>query len=129
MLDESAIEMLRLALAGLGTPDSTAAWAAIEPLNRLPGHGLDVVIDLAATSALGATVLVSARPAGAQLLARLTPRRREVAGLMIGGASNKAIARALGLSVGTVKDHVHAILTTLGFASRAELISAALGRS
>lgn len=38
--------------------------------------------------------------------AALTPRELEGLGLMAGGASNKLIARALGISVHTAKFHV-----------------------
>jgi DNA-binding NarL/FixJ family response regulator len=44
----------------------------------------------------------------------LSPRERAVALLIAGGLSNKDIARELGLSLGTVKVHVHNILRKLG---------------
>jgi DNA-binding CsgD family transcriptional regulator len=51
----------------------------------------------------------------------LTPREREVAQLLVRGATNDEIARALWISRHTVKDHVKAIYAKLGAASRAEL--------
>jgi DNA-binding CsgD family transcriptional regulator len=51
----------------------------------------------------------------------LTPREREVARLLIRGESNDEIAQALWISRYTVKDHVKAVYTKLGVASRAEL--------
>lgn len=50
----------------------------------------------------------------------LTPRENEILGLLAEGQSNKAIARNLGISDGTVKLHVKAILRKLGVHSRVE---------
>ena len=56
------------------------------------------------------------------LRARLTPRELEVLGAMADGASNKAIARQLGISFHTAKFHVAAILTKLNADSRTEAV-------
>jgi DNA-binding NarL/FixJ family response regulator len=88
---------------------------------------MQVVIDFRASAALGAPVIVArSRETPPRVLDQLSPQRRRVAAQLLAGASNKQIARALGISLGTVKDHVHDILVTLRFRSRAELISAAL---
>ncbi len=50
----------------------------------------------------------------------LTPREREILCLLAEGQSNKVIARNLGISDGTVKLHVKAILRKLGIHSRVE---------
>lgn len=50
----------------------------------------------------------------------LTPRESEILSLLAEGQSNKAIARNLGISDGTVKLHVKAILRKLGVHSRVE---------
>jgi DNA-binding NarL/FixJ family response regulator len=52
----------------------------------------------------------------------LSPRERAVALLIGGGLSNKEVARELGLSPGTVKNHVHSILQKLGERNRNSLI-------
>jgi DNA-binding CsgD family transcriptional regulator len=52
---------------------------------------------------------------------RLTRREREVLLWVGGGMSNKGIARQLGLSVGTVKQHVHSIFQKTGARSRYEV--------
>jgi DNA-binding NarL/FixJ family response regulator len=52
----------------------------------------------------------------------LTPRERAVALLIAGGLTNKQVARELGLSQGTVQNHVHTILQKLGVTSRNSLI-------
>jgi two-component system, NarL family, nitrate/nitrite response regulator NarL len=52
--------------------------------------------------------------------AKLTPREAEVGELLKRGYSNKHIARALGLQLPTVKNHVHTILEKLAAGSRGE---------
>ena len=59
----------------------------------------------------------------------LSPREREVAFLVAHGFANKEIARELGLSLGTVKLHVHTILRKLGTPRRDRLILLASGRA
>jgi DNA-binding NarL/FixJ family response regulator len=54
----------------------------------------------------------------------LTPRQAEVLNLLLQGKPNKEIARRLGLSVETVKDHVQAVLRALGVNSRTQAVLA-----
>ena len=58
----------------------------------------------------------------------LTPRETEILGLLAEGQSNKAIARNLGISDGTVKLHVKAILRKLDVHSRVEAAVMAVER-
>jgi len=60
--------------------------------------------------------------------AELTPRETEILGLLAEGQSNKAIARNLGISDGTVKLHVKAILRKLDVHSRVEAAVMAVER-
>lgn len=53
-------------------------------------------------------------------LKTLTEREREILQLLAGGESNKAIAKTLGISNDTVKQHVRHILTKLNLTSRVE---------
>ena len=55
----------------------------------------------------------------------LTPRELEVLAAIANGASNKAIARRLEISVHTVKFHVASILTKLNVESRTEAVTRA----
>jgi DNA-binding NarL/FixJ family response regulator len=54
----------------------------------------------------------------------LTPRQSDVLGLLLQGKPNKLIARELGLSVETVKDHVAAVLRALNVTSRTQAVLA-----
>lgn len=54
----------------------------------------------------------------------LTPRQTDVLQLLLQGQSNKLIARALNLSVETIKDHVAAVLRTLNVSSRTQAVLA-----
>lgn len=58
----------------------------------------------------------------------LTPRQKHVLHLLTQGLSNKLIARELGVSVETVKDHVAAVLKALGVSSRTQAVVAATQR-
>jgi DNA-binding CsgD family transcriptional regulator len=55
----------------------------------------------------------------------LTPRQRDVLRLIALGLQNKEIAAKLGLSLATVRNHVHAILDTLGLHSKLEAVALA----
>ena len=59
----------------------------------------------------------------------LSPREREVASLVAEGLSNKEIGRRLFISLATVKDHMHHILTKTGLGSRAAVTAAVLGHA
>lgn len=77
---------------------------------------------------LSAAALVAAgysfdrlRPANSR--PHLSQRERQVADLLVDGASNKVIARALDISVHTAKFHVTAIMDKLGARNRADAVS------
>jgi len=70
--------------------------------------------------------LVRSATKGPQPGSDLTPREREVLGLMVHGMSNKEIAQALVVSQSTAKFHVSRILAKLGASGRTEAVTIAL---
>lgn len=113
-------------------PAAAAACAAI-PAARLVGHlagpGPGSIADALAALAFGAAARAwLRRPAAAGAPARrrwdgygLSPRELDVLVLLEGGASAKAVARELGISANTARNHCAAIYRKLGIGSRAEL--------
>jgi DNA-binding CsgD family transcriptional regulator len=76
-----------------------------------------------------ATIAVTSRgqqgePSGIEL----TPRERDVLALMAEGASNKAIASRLGISVHTAKFHVGSLLDKLDATGRTDAVAHAARR-
>ncbi len=70
------------------------------------------------TTAVG----IDEAPPAHDRLARLTPRQIEVLEHLCEGEPNKRIATHLGLSVSTVKQHIHTILREMGAANRTEAV-------
>ena len=52
----------------------------------------------------------------------LAPRQRQILGMVAGGQSNKEIARALGLSISTVKNTLTKTYWRLGARNRTEAV-------
>ena len=106
--DEYARELLALDPAGVGylLKDRVADVADfLEAVRRVGDGGTALDPDVVA-QLLG-------RHRGDAALDRLTPREREVLGLMAEGRSNRAIADALVVSGGAVEKHVGNIFTKL----------------
>jgi len=93
--------------------------AAARGLAILPRDTLEALID-ANAPAPPASLAGEAKAA-----MPLTPRELEVLAAMADGASNKAIARRLGISFHTAKFHVAAILAKLDADSRTEAVAKA----
>lgn len=81
---------------------------------RLATPGEDATVALVSREALAA-----AGPADIEL----TPRERDVLLMMAEGASNKAIARRLGISVHTAKFHVGSLLEKLDATGRTDAVA------
>jgi DNA-binding NarL/FixJ family response regulator len=101
--------------AGVLTPDATAEQ--LDAALRAVFAGL-LVRSPVAPDARGF--------APAEDMPLLTPREREILGLIGEGLSNKAMARRLGISVHTVKFHLEALFTKLEATSRAEAVAKGL---
>lgn len=100
-------------------------------LKNLSAHELADAIRMAhkgqsvlAKEASQALVNATRRPSTDSL--KLTPREREVLRLMVKGASNSEIARALTVSESTAKKHVSNVLIKLNVSSRTEAVAFAL---
>lgn len=65
--------------------------------------------------------------AGALALDQLTPRQNDVLRLLAEGKSNRGVAEELGLTEGTVKQHVHAVYRVLQVVNRVEAVRLFLG--
>jgi DNA-binding CsgD family transcriptional regulator len=63
-----------------------------------------------------------------ELDVELTPREHDVLELLADGASNKEIARRLGISASTVKFHVRSVADKLGADGRTDAVAHALRR-
>ncbi len=70
-----------------------------------------------------AVVVPAAAAASAEADNALTPRELEVLALLAEGASNKAIARRLGISVHTAKFHVGSLIDKLDAISRTDAVA------
>ena len=68
------------------------------------------------------------RAGGVPRYSSITPRELDVLALMAEGASNKAIAKRLGISVHTAKFHVGSILDKLDATGRTDAVAHAARR-
>ncbi len=125
-IDPAVLAALSKTLDELKAPAGAIPVGALASLAPIARPGTRLHIDLEASKTLGAPLVTVTEPArDPAFLAGLTARQQEVATLIIDGMSNKAIADALGISIATVKDHVHAILRALQLPSRSAVIAAA----
>ena len=116
MSENTAPNPIRLAL---DLADAALADRLATTLAHVPG--LELVGE---TEAADAVVVL---PTNASLVAdgdiSLTPRELEVLTLLAEGASNKMIARRLGISVHTAKFHVRSLLDKLDAVGRTDAVA------
>ncbi|MBE3553237.1 MAG: response regulator transcription factor [Kyrpidia tusciae] len=72
------------------------------------------------------TLAAPAQGSAAEVAKRLTPREREILGLIARGRSNREIAEALTISENTVKNHLKNIMAKLDVKNRAQLAALAV---
>lgn len=92
-----------------------ASWAAGAQMSR------EQAVSAALALAMSASSPIQDTPVSAPASEPLTRREREIAQLLARGDSNRQIAEALFVSVGTVSVHVHRILQKLGLYSRQQV--------
>jgi DNA-binding CsgD family transcriptional regulator len=116
LTDDIASSPIRLALhvEDAALADRLAALLAAVPGLRLVGWG---------EPADAAVVLPKGASPQAGGDASLTPRELEVLALLAEGASNKMIARRLGISVHTAKFHVGSLLDKLDAIGRTDAVA------
>ena len=121
-LDEYVFEALRAGASGFLLKDAEPA-DLVEAIRVIAaGEGMLAptvtrrLIDAFASGAVSAP----APAAGPTVLDALTPREREVLVRVTAGLSNAEVAEALGVTVGTVKVHVNAVLAKLGVRDRVQ---------
>ena len=102
--------------------DSALADRLATLLSGIPG------LRLAQPGEAADAALVSSRAAPVEQDAPLTPREVEVLNHLAEGASNKTIARRLGISVHTVKFHVASLLDKLDATGRTDAVAHAARR-
>jgi DNA-binding NarL/FixJ family response regulator len=123
--EEETLDALNAGASAILPPwaESTEIATAIDVARRglalLPRHVLERLLDASSPVSEG-----SLRDDGGSRVS-LTPREHEVLAAMADGASNKVIARRLGISFHTAKFHVAAILAKLDADSRTEAVARA----
>jgi DNA-binding NarL/FixJ family response regulator len=120
-LDEYVFDALRAGASGFLLKDAPAdeLVAAI----RVVAAGEALLAPGVTRRVIDAFVRRAApRPAEREALATLTPREREVLGLLARGRSNADIATALFVSEATTKTHVSNVLAKLGLRDRVQAV-------
>lgn len=123
-LDEKTLGALKRAVTAIDKMPCAMPADVLGPLIEIARPGVRMRLDVAASGVVGVPVVSVEKTAAAEILAPLTARQRQVALLVIDGLSNRQIASQLGISIATVKDHVHAILVRLNLPSRVALTAA-----
>src|SRR5262249_6825268 len=104
---------LPMARASLGARGASAAWA--------DGQSLPPTQAVAQALAFLESAAPGAHEPPPMRTGPLTPREREVAALVAGGLSNRAIAAELVITEATTERHIRNIFDKLGLTSRAQL--------
>lgn len=133
MTDERPIETVTIAVA---VDDALLADRIVAALGDVAGVRLvgpledaDVALvpptDIRASTSEGQTddMLVDDEARAPSRALHVTPREREVLALLAEGASNKTIARRLGISVHTAKFHVGSLLDKLDASGRTDAVT------
>ncbi|MFG2712427.1 response regulator [Streptomyces goshikiensis] len=117
--DEHVYHALRVGASGFLVKD-TPPDRLLAPVATV--HAGEMLFSPSALRGLIDAYAVPAARAAHPGLDTLTPREREVLGLVGAGLSNADIAARLVLSAATVKTHVHRCMSKLGLSSRAQAV-------
>lgn len=118
MRDVSAPARLRIAIDVANSTLADRLAAALSHVEDLELVGRDSEADVMVVASEG-----GAREVQAEV--QLTARELEVLALLAEGASNKLIARRLGISIHTAKYHVASLLEKLDAVSRTDVVASA----
>ena len=118
--NETLFEALHLVMSG-GIYIPTMTMGVQRPERKVRGDTAAAALPAALPGSAGNGNSATEKPLDAL---GLTPRQIDVLALLLKGYPNKLIARDLNVSVETVKDHVAAVLRTLGVASRTQAVLA-----
>jgi FixJ family two-component response regulator len=110
-------------------PRTSDAVAAIRDLGGIDYLEKPLDQDLLTETVRRGLAWSRARHAAARRLAPLSPRERQIFGLLVRGRTNKAVAAELDLSVKTVEDHRAAIMRKTQVNTLAQLIDLAAGEA
>lgn len=116
--DEYAMEALKLGALGYLLKDADAASLLTSIESCLNGG---ISIDASVAGKVVPRLINRPQETSVMELVELTSRERSILQLVGDGKNNQEIAEALHLSVGTVKNHVTAILQKLGLRDRTQL--------
>lgn len=132
--NETLFEALRLVMSGgifvppmtMGADGGSASADRPEGLDDDPASTAEVDTTPGYLRVVGAQSTQSGYQQNPPSLATLglTPRQTDVLALLLQGKPNKLIARELGVSVETIKDHVAAVLRALNVNSRTQAVLA-----
>jgi DNA-binding NarL/FixJ family response regulator len=123
--DEKVFEALKAGASGY-LLKNTGLVQIIESLKELYNGGSPMSSNIARKLV---TVFREQAPAQAQAVDALSKRENEILQLLSKGLLYKEIADQLGISVGTVRQHIHKIYEKLHVQNRTEAINKAFGKN
>jgi two-component system nitrate/nitrite response regulator NarL len=127
--DDALAEWARTGICGYVERDGSAADIVATILHALRGELFCSPRFAAQLLAQFAAQSRAQAPAATGAPASLTPREQQILQFIGTGASNKDIARGLGISVATVKNHVHHLFEKLSVRRRSQASALFRGQS
>lgn len=109
-------------VSGLHSPEMVRRALALPNVHAVVSKSADLreMRTAIAAAMRGERAAVPVEPALPRRLGKLTPRQGDVHRLLCEGLSNKSIAALLGISTGTVKNHVSEIFRALNTTNRTQ---------